>query len=406
VTSGAEASASQQAVRRHNRNLVLRAIAAEPRRSRAQLAEHTGLTKATVSSVADELIGAGLVAELDADRGARGRPAVPLVLNPDGPSGLGIEVNVDYVSACVVDLTGTVRGYAAVGSDNRTLTPGRVLRRATDLAARVVAQSGLPVAGAVIAVPGLVDTGGTVRRVPNLPGWDGLDCARRVRARFGVATRVENEANAAAVAELRSRPELADFLLVSGEIGVGAGLVLSGRPFRGPRGFSGELGHVPVDPAGPECGCGACGCLEQYVGQEALLNAAGLPGVASTQIGAPGGAAGALLAAAARGDQRTLGALADAGRTLGVTLAGVLNVLDVPTVVLGGLYARLAPWLQGPIGEELQRRTITRAIAPASVIASALGPDSAVIGAAVSVIDEVLSDALPPAGADSRQAGA
>ncbi|PPJ21633.1 hypothetical protein C5E45_31065 [Nocardia nova] len=102
--------ASQQTVRRHNRAVVLREVSRDPGRSRAQIAASAGLSRATVSALVDDLLAKGLLRENDADRGLRGRPATPLTLNPDGPAGLGLEINVDYVAACVLDLTGRIRG--------------------------------------------------------------------------------------------------------------------------------------------------------------------------------------------------------------------------------------------------------------------------------------------------------
>ena len=124
----------QQLLKRHNLALVLRQIAASRSLSRAQLAARTGLTKATVSTLVDGLIDAGLVVERDPERGLIGRPGSPLSLNPRGPAGLGIEINVDYVSGCVVDLTGSVRFRRTIMGDNRLLQPEAVLRRAVQAA--------------------------------------------------------------------------------------------------------------------------------------------------------------------------------------------------------------------------------------------------------------------------------
>ena len=381
--------ASQQTVRRHNRAIVLRQIRDVPGRSRAQLAAATGMSRATVSALVDDLVAGGLVRELDAGRGTRGRPAVPLTLDPDGPAGLGIDINVDYISACIVDLTGQMRERATVVSAQRTAGAARVLRHAVDLARQLVRSTALPLAGAAIALPGLIDREGTIRRLPNLPGLDGVDCGAYLARRLGVPVQVGNEANLAALAEARTGKR--DFILVSGEIGVGAGIVVGGALYGGVHGFAGEFGHTVVDPAGPRCGCGSRGCLEQYVGQEALLRAAGHVGDPATWTADPDGVAALLLDAARRGDLRTVESLREAGSILGVALAGALNLLDLQTVVLGGLYARLAPWLSDPITAELDTRLIARAMTGTSVTASVLGSDAAVIGAAGSVVDEIIS---------------
>jgi predicted NBD/HSP70 family sugar kinase len=390
--------AGQHTVRQHNRALVLRQVADAPRQSRAQLALATGLTRATVSGLVDELLVAELLAELSPDRGSRGRPGSPLILNANGPAGLGVEVNVDYISACVLDLTGQIRARQTELVDNRLTTPAAGVDRAIRLAQRVRADAeadGLTVVGASIGVAGLVDSVGVLRRAPNLPGWQSVDLGGAFGDAMRLPVTVDNEANLAALAQLwfGESPQPRDFVLVSGEIGVGAGVVLDGQLYRGVHGHAGELGHVVVDPAGPSCGCGANGCLEQVAGQEAMLVKAGVVaerGVISTGLAAPDGAVAELHRRAAAGDARTRQALGDAGTALGIAIAGFINVVDVPVVLLGGLYARLGEWLVAPISAELDRRVVSREWAPVEVGVSGLGSDACVRGAAATVINALI----------------
>ncbi|MEH3076130.1 MAG: ROK family protein [Quadrisphaera sp.] len=246
---------------------------------------------------------------------------------------LGVELGADHLVACVRDLTGAVRARASVPEIDRTGSPDLVLRASADLAADVLGQAaheGLDVVGAAWAVPGLVDAvAGRLRLAPNL-GWRDvpvLDLLREHPALAGLPLAVDNEAALAAVAELwnpgarddaGARPAPRSFLLVTGEVGIGGGVALDGRVLRGQRGWSGELGHVTVDPDGPRCGCGARGCLEAYAGQEALLARAGLPVRPRTSRGAVGGTPALLRAAAEVGHPGVLEALRDAGRALGV----------------------------------------------------------------------------------------
>ena len=159
--------------------------------------------------------------------------------------------------------------------------------------------------------------------------------------------------------------------------------------FRGTHGWGGEIGHLAIRPDGPPCSCGARGCLEQIAGQEAILRAAGLPTVVGTTMASqPGVAQIVRLAEQGRGD--LLAALADAGTALGVAVAGVVNLLDVSTVVLGGLYAALAPWIRAPVEHEIAVRVLANAWSPVTVTVSELGGDAAVRGAAGSVVQRVL----------------
>ncbi|MEV0733467.1 ROK family protein [Polymorphospora sp. NPDC050346] len=405
----------QASLREHNLGLVLRHIATGPPTagsteaadgtvgtggpaaaggrapSRADIAASTGLTRATVSALVDDLIGGRLVTEVaPAPRAGAGRPALGLVLAGNGPAGLGLEINVDYLAACVVDLTGRVRHRVVHRADQRPAGPRDVLARIADLAAAVRGEAerqGLAHAGTALAVPGLVTADGVVRLAPNL-GWRDVDVPALVHghpALAGAPLTVDNEANLAALGELHTAGP-ASFLYVSGEIGIGAGIVLDGALLRGARGWSGELGHVAVRPDGPPCGCGARGCLERYAGQDAILAAAGLAGRGHTADQA----VARLTSLAEAADPAALRALADAGSALGVTVAGVINVLDVDTVVLGGVYAPLTPWLGPAVEDEVNHRVLTAGWSPVTVRASRLGGDAAVVGAAGSVVRAVL----------------
>jgi predicted NBD/HSP70 family sugar kinase len=367
------AGSAQRAVRRQNLALVLGEIADGEPVSRAGVAQRTGLTRGTVSSLVEELIAAELVTELAAARGGTGRPANPLQLNRSGPAGLGIEIGVDEVRACVVDLSGAVRAQRSVPSDHRAREPAAGLDRAAALAAEVVADvvaevgsvAGLRVEGAGVALPGIVGRDGVLQRAPNLPRWVDVAVDAELAGRLGLPVDVGNEADLAALAELWFGDGPADFVHVSGGVGVGAGIVLDGELFRGPGGRAGELGHVVVDPDGPACSCGGRGCLEQLAGQPALLALAGADDVAGL-LRSPGRA------------------VAVAGRALGVALAGVVNLVDVPAVVLGGLYARLGEPLAAAVTAELRGRVPSRP--DVRVRLSAAGTGGALRAAAALVV--------------------
>jgi predicted NBD/HSP70 family sugar kinase/biotin operon repressor len=334
-------SSPQQTVRRQNLATILREIAEDEPVSRAGLAQRTGLTRGTVSSLVEELLEAGLVTELAAARGGTGRPANPLQLNRSGPAGLGIEIGVDEIGACVVDLAGEVRALRRAPSEHRSQHPRHGLDRATQLANEVIAEAGLDIDGAGVALPGLVGPDGVLQRAPNLPLWVDVAVDADLASRLGTPVEIANEADLAALAELWFDDGPQDFVHVSGGIGVGAGIVLGGELFRGPGGRAGELGHVVVEPDGPSCSCGGHGCLEQLAGRTALLR---LSGTTDTDefVASPGPAISA------------------AGRALGIALSAAINLLDIPTVVLGGLYARLGPPLANALTAELRDRVPSR----------------------------------------------
>jgi predicted NBD/HSP70 family sugar kinase len=390
-TPGYDEPVRQRSLRTHNLALVLRHVAASPAPiSRAAVAAATGLTRATVSSIVEELLAGQLIVEVDPPpRAGAGRPGVGLALADHGPAGLGLEINVDYLAACVVDLTGRVRHRRIRRAQQRGRTPGDVLDDLIELAAATSADAvagGHTIAGIGLAVPGLV-ADGVLRLAPNLD-WHEVDIrdqllTRAPRAGLAVdpaTVTIDNEANLAALGELDADAgpdrRAASFLYVSGEIGVGAGIVVDGDLMRGRRGFAGEFGHVTIRPDGARCHCGARGCLEAYASQEAILRNAGV------DPADPGGPVARVVALAQAGSTTALVALEEAGAAIGVAAATVVNLIDVDTIVLGGVYAPLAPWLTAPIGRELADRVLAARWAPVAVRPSVLGASATVIGAA------------------------
>ncbi|MFJ9688245.1 ROK family protein [Streptomyces bacillaris] len=394
--------ADKDTVRRHNLSLVLRAVREEGESgeaTRAGVSARVGLTRAAVSSLVEQLMESGFLTESGKTfSGQAGRPGTALKVARTGPAGLGVEINIDYVSVCVVDLAGTGRVRQTEHLDNRGAPAGEVLARAARIAARTLdsaREQELRPVGATLALPGLV-SGGSVRQAPNL-GWnevpaqdlfaEALAALRPGRPVLPVAS--ENEANLAALAELwfGGLGDLRSFLYLTGEIGVGGALVLGGELLRGAHGFAGEIGHVVVDPDGPECRCGSRGCLEQYAGQTALLRAAGIDG--------SGGGAGVveLERRARAGDGRAVAALTEAGRMLGRVVSGAVNLVDPDAVVLGGIYRSLMPWLAPPADEELTGRVVSGLWSPGGgrLRASSVAGDAA-RGAAALVVQDVLAD--------------
>ncbi|MEV8289936.1 MULTISPECIES: ROK family transcriptional regulator [Streptomyces] len=357
--------ADKETVRRHNLSLVLRAVRDEGEATRAGVAARVGLTRAAVSSLVEQLLDSGFLSESGKTfSGQAGRPGTVLKVTRSGPAGIGVEINIDYVSVCVVDLSGTDRVRLTEHLDNRGAAPAEVLARGARIAARTLdsaAEQDLSPVGVQLALPGLV-AGGTVRQAPNL-GWNQVPAEELFAAALAEAgpaapalpVRSENEANLAALAELwfGGLGGIRSFLYLSGEIGVGGALVLDGELLRGANGFAGEIGHVVVDADGPLCRCGARGCLEQYAGQSALLRGAGL----DENAGVPGVAE--LEALARAGDERAVAAIGEAGRMLGRVLSGAVNLFDPDAVVLGGIYRGLMPWLSPPADGELTDRVVS-----------------------------------------------
>ncbi|MCA2223466.1 ROK family transcriptional regulator [Nonomuraea aurantiaca] len=295
--------------------------------SRTELARELDLSPATVTQLTRELMGYGMLEELDLKPSRGGRPAQRLGLVGSAGRALGVKVTADHLVLVDVRLDGEVLGAWECAFDPSS---PEALDRLADAVEAVVSGSGRgvtartsasaghgqapPLLGIGVGVPGSVEDQavGTVN-APTL-GWQAMPVGERLRRRLKLPVLVENDVNALAAAERlygRGRTHR-DFLVLTIGRGVGAAIVADGRVYRGARGGAGEFGHVPVDPAGPVCGCGARGCLEAYVGSAGLLAARAASGKPDEQV------------------------FAEAGAVLGRAAAGLINVVDPEVVVVLG----------------------------------------------------------------------
>ncbi|MCZ9881927.1 ROK family transcriptional regulator [Arthrobacter sp. B2a2-09] len=381
-------------VRRQNLALVLAGIQGNGGATRAQLAAESGLTKASVSSLVTDLLESGLVQETSVTRdGERGRPGTGLVLNP-ARGALAVEINVDYLAVGVLDFAGELIFHETLERHNRGSGPSDILPvlvAMAQLAATRAADAGVELLGGELTVPGLVDTErNVVLAAPNL-GWADVELSEELRrllpeAPFGVS--LSNEANSAALAELwfGHGGRFRDFLYISGEVGVGGGLVMDSQLFAGPQGHAGEIGHVVVHPDGPLCACGGHGCLETFAGQDAIYSAAGIDRDSATRHMAH------LLQRAHDGDGRAVSAVEQAGHYLGIAAASTARVANISAVVLGGHFAVLEEWIAPALRRSLDHHA-PGLIPEGNVVFSGLGQTGSLRGAAATAVRRILGQA-------------
>ncbi|MDO5285803.1 MAG: ROK family transcriptional regulator [Actinomycetia bacterium] len=393
--------ASPAVLRQHNLALVLQALGgADEPLSRAELAEQTGLGRATLTRLVPELIAAAMVEELARPgTDTRGRPATPLRIAEGSLAGLGLEVNVSFVALQALDLAGSTLAEQRIDADFAGAGPEPTLRRLGDAAAELVADLSARTVGATLAVPGMVWGGSQVTDSPNL-GWRELaplPLLGPAWAALQVPTEVCNDANLQALATAYRRPgRLATrdtFLYLAGDYGVGGALVRDGLLTDGEHGWAGEIGHTCIEPYGPRCHCGATGCLETYAGQNRILEAAGLPAFSEPSL---------LLTRLHDHDKAALAAVERAGWALGIAIANTLNVADVSHVVLGTGLGRLLPWLRPALEAELRVRVLA---APARGLDVSQGRDlahPACTGGALAVMNRLLTDPASHLGSPVR----
>ena len=299
------------------------------------------------------------------------------------------------MGAAVVGFGGAILGSVRVDRQRGHQSAAAIVADLTELCRPLLETSGRATrfVGSGVAVAGLVrSVDGMVAMAPNI-GWRDVPIGPMIEAALQTraAVIVANEADLGVLAELRRGAAVGaqNVLYISGEVGVGGGLVTGGRPLMGTTGYGGEVGHMTVNPHGSLCRCGSVGCWETEVGEETLLRLAGAPVDGGRE------AVATVLRDAAAGSVRACAALDHVGRWLGIGLASLVNVFDPELIVLGGLLGRILPHITEPVANELGRRVLSASRNRVRVIAARLGADAPLIGAAESALEPLLAD---PAG--------
>ncbi len=396
------AAARTSQLRRSNLALVLDRLRRRGSCSRSELVAATGLTRSAIAGLVGELETLGLVVEAaPSPDGRPGRPSPVVRVDDSGAVALAIEIFVDEIGAAFVALDGSIVASVRLVRPRARVAAAETVADVAALVALLGAQlleaspPGIRrrLVGCGVSVPGLVrERDGVVVAAPNL-GWIDVPLVEALASALGlgVPVTVANDADLGALAESRFGAGVGSdhMIFVSGEVGVGGGLVAAGRPVVGHLGFAGEIGHLPVNPDGRRCPCGSIGCWETEVGEAALLERAGLD---------PDGGRAAveeLLDRAAAGERRASEALAVEARWLAIGIAGLVNVLDPDTVVLGGLFARVLPALRARLDAELADRCYVAARREVAVVGARLGSLAVTVGAAELAFGSLLDD---PAG--------
>jgi predicted NBD/HSP70 family sugar kinase len=382
-----------ETVRRANLSAIARELHFHGPRSRSTLVARTGLTRSAIRALIGELVAADLATEeRAAPLGTPGRPSPLVRLHPGGAVVLALEIAVDSLAVAVVGLGGQVLDLVRVDRPRGHLSVGKTVADLVALTEGVMGEASRREALIAIgvAVVGVVRrSDGVVSMAPNL-GWRDvpLGDALAEAFEFPVPILVANEADLGALAELRRGAAIGrdDVLFISGEVGVGGGLIVAGQPLTGVAGYGGEVGHIPVNPTGLACGCGSVGCWETEVGAGALLSRAGHP--------ADGGRdeIDAVLMEAERGEPAAVLALDSVGRWLGVGLAGLVNVLNPALIVLGGLFGRIHPFVGKTIDRELDRLALPAPRNLVAVVPAKLGGDAPLLGAAELAFESFIAD--------------
>lgn len=395
MTSDARPGRRSESVRQANLTAILRDLHLGGAASRSELVARSGLTRSSVGALVGELAQAGLVVEERAiSDGSPGRPSPIIRTDMIRNVVVALEIGVDFVAGAVVGLGGTVLVARRVDRHRDLGSMDETVRDLVELTAHLQEPHGRPIdpLGVGVAVVGLVRRPENVVAIaPNL-GWRDVPLGDLLAAAlpFGSPITVANDADLAALAETRRGVAIGvdDVVFVSGEVGVGGGMVSGGHCIIGSAGFAGEIGHISVNPDGHACQCGAQGCWETEVGEGSLLRRAARPPDAG-RLGVA-----AVLADAEAGSTSALDALAEEARWLAVGLGGLINVFNPHMVVFGGFFGRLYPFIIDNLRAELRHRALDATTADLEIVPSALGLDGPLVGAAELAFEPILADPL------------
>lgn len=373
---------SQSALRQANERRVVDVLRRDGTRTQAELARATGLSAASVSNIVRGLRATGTVSVRNTSSNGRRARAVTL-LRPPGAV-VAVDFTADALRVAVGDSSGNMTAKESIGYDVAA-DASRAVRRAAWLVETLLLGGRIDlgtVSSVVVSVPGPIspDTG-EVGDISGVPRWSGFRPAEELGERLGLPVHAENDANLAVLAEHnQGAAQGADHVihLILGE-GVGAGILMSGRLFRGAGGTAGEVGHIGLDQRGQVCRCGNRGCLETFVGTSYLLNM--LPRHTDVVRGPEPIRLADVVSSAREGDPGSRRIIAEAGSALGQGTAIMANLFNPDRVVVSGELSEAGDLLLGPMRRAMELGTLGSALARLKLVPGALGAEAPLYGA-------------------------
>ncbi|HEX5832931.1 MAG TPA: ROK family transcriptional regulator [Pyrinomonadaceae bacterium] len=370
--------ARSNTIRDINRQIVLNYVRERGPISRAEIAHETALQRSTVSLIVEELRVDGLIEEVSGES-TGGRPPILLSLRTADAVAIGVDVGTNKTIVATSDLAGRVLQEESFDTNpDDEITTRQIIERAGKLLRR----NNGTIEGIGVSLPGLVNSDGTELFVPTF-NWRDIPLARDINAATGLPVTIDNDANAAALAELWfGRPEVRevrDFILVLVEDGVGTGIVFDGQVYRGENGAAGEFGHMTIGQGAPvACASGSRECWEAFASERSALAryknlARGLNGAADVTFSD-------LIDQALRSEGPARTALKETATYLGIGIANLIRGLAPEAVVVGGPIVRSWPVIAEDIKTTVET-TICRGLPSTRIIASTLGPEPTLMGA-------------------------
>lgn len=372
--------------------------------SRTDLAEEMGLTRAAVTIIVNDLITNGIIVETESRTTSNGRPPVVLEINPDRGLVAAIDMGASHLSVALGDFSARILEETEI-SFRIDSGPTESLKQADLILNQVLRRRGLSttdLAGVGIGVPGpVIADKGMVMAPPIMPGWDRYPIRATLENKWGTAVTLNNDAELGALGEWaygagRGEKNLA-FIKVGS--GIGAGLIINKQIYGGTTGSAGEIGHLTVDENGPLCACGNHGCLEAFAGGHAIasqaknLVASGKRTLLS-EYDIDSITAHNVAEAARRGDLAAQEVLKRSGTFIGIAIAGLINLINPSTVIIGGGVAQVGDLLTGPIRQAVHERSLRASEHGVRITTAMLGRRSSLIGALVQAINIAIHNSI------------
>ena len=380
---------NQQLVKMKNKSRVLQTIIDQSPLSRADISQHLGLTKGTVSSLVNELIDEKICSETGPGKSSGGRRPVMLLFNEKAGYAIGIDLGVNYILGVITDLSGNIvnenlKHMNSMKYEETILVIKEVIQSLLDAAP----ESPYGVVGIGIGVPGIVNKeGSNILLAPNL-GWTDINLKAEIESEFRLPVIIDNEANAGAYGEKRfgAGKNYENLIYVSAGIGIGVGFILQNSLYRGAEGFSGEMGHMVIDIDGKECSCGSKGCWELYASEQALLNQAKNSKQEDLNLES--------LIDMAEVDEEVKDVFRHIGRGLGIGINNIINTFNPEQIIIGNRLAIARELLSESIMEVVRNRSLRFNQENVNITFAELTIYSAALGASAYATESFLNSDL------------
>lgn len=394
----------QDKVRKVNKSLILNTLRLHAPISRAQVANLTGLTRGTVSNIVNVLIEDGLVFEDKLQDSKIGRPSILLGLRPDGGAVIGVEIGVDFISVLLTNFVAEtlweIRVQTAAAQSQTDIISQA--EKYIDQALAIAKEQRLHPLGIGVGLPGLVNVRqGTLVIAPNLH-WTNVPLRLIWNQRFHMPIYIDNEANLSALGEyyFGIARNVGNFIFLSSDIGLGGGIMIDGRLFRGEHGYGGEIGHIQRDPQGEQCGCGRVGCWETQVGPRAVLSRVRKQLHTNSDPALLEACAGSLdnltfdlvVKFAQSGDTICRQAIEEVAANLGTGIADLVNIFNPNLIVIGGAFISAKDIMQSIIEKIIFDNALRPAAESLQIKFSEYSAKACVLGAVAVVLDDILRE--------------